>query len=214
MTRSREELIRELSAQAAVPSGTRSMEARALGWLLTAVAVALLGTAAGGPLHTGPLARTVAVSTGAVALLLGAITAVTAAMSAFRSAVPSGTPVIRHVSWPLMWLCAWLLLLAVAAQDAAPLAVPHSKRAQCWLEVMTISVPCVLLGLLALRRLWPLHGAWTGAMIGLAAGAIVAITMDLACDRSAAHSLFFHVVPGISVALLGALVGAHFLQRP
>lgn len=214
MTRSREELIRELSAQAAVPSGMRSVEARALRWMLAAAAVALLGTVAGGPLHTGPFGRVIAMPTDAAALLLGVLVAVAAAMSAFRSAVPSDTPVIRHVSWPLLWLTGWLALLAVAAQDAAPAATSHAKRAQCWLEVLAISVPCLVLGLVTLRRLWPLHGAWTGAMIGLASGAIVAITMDLACDPAASHSLFFHAAPGIGVSVLGAVVGARFLRRP
>ena len=111
-------------------------------------------------------------------------------------------------------LAGWLLLLGSSAQNAGYDPASDQKRLQCWLEVLAYAGPGLALGLLAVRKLWPVHGGWTGALLGLAAGATTALIMDLACNPSAGHSLLFHVLPGAAVALPGALLGARLLRVP
>lgn len=214
MTRRREELIRELAAQAAVPAGYRSVPARTLRWMFAAALAAVLVMAVREPLSGSALAGLLSAPGDAFAPALGVLVVVTASLAAFRSGAPSVVPPVRYALWPALLSFAWILLLVYAAQQPADAVEMHAKRAHCWLEVLGAAAPGLLLGVAAVRRLWPLHGAWSGALLGLAAGAIAAVAMDLACDPGARHSLAFHVVPGIALAVPGGLLGRRFLRVP
>lgn len=215
MTRQREDLIRDLAARAAVPSGSmRPVLVRTLNWLLVTALIALAAIVLHAPMRDGSLAAILASSTRAAAFGFGLIFVCVASMAAFRSGVPSATTPARHALWPLVALAGWLLLLGVSAQHAGYDPASEQKRSLCWLEVLTYAGPGLALGLLALRKLWPLYGALTGALLGLAAGATTALIMDLACNPSAVHSLLFHVLPGAAVAMTGALLGGRLLRLP
>jgi len=215
MTRQREDLIRDLAAHAAVPVGsTRPVVVRALHWLLVTALIAVIAIVVRAPLREASLTALLATPFTAAAFGSGVLVVVMASLTAFRSGVPSATAPARHALWPLLALAGWLRLLSVAAQHAGYEPASEHKRSLCWLEVLAYAGPGLALGLLAVRKLWPLHGALTGALLGLAAGAATALVMDLACNPSAGHSLLFHVLPGAAVALPGALLGARLLRLP
>lgn len=215
MTRQREDLIRDLAARAVVPVGSlRPVPVRALNWLLVTALIALTAIVVHAPLRDGSLAAVLASPTRAAAFGIGVVVVVSASLMAFRSGVPSAIAPVRYALWPMVALAVWLLLLGFSAQHAGQDPASDQKRLHCWLEVLAFAGPGLALGLLAVRKLWPVHGAWTGALLGLAAGATTALIMDLACDPSAGHSLLFHVLPGAAVAVPGALLGARLLRRP
>ena len=87
------------------------------------------------------------------------------------------------------------------------------KRPACFVEVLAYGVPVTLVGLLLLRRLAPLERAWTGAVVGAAAGAMPGLLMEIACMYIPAHILPFHLAPIAAVSLFGALAGRLLLRR-
>lgn len=212
MNRRREDLIQALATAPAVPPGAGAIEPRALRWLALATAIALLAIVLREPLHEASLARLLAAPRAALGVGMGLLAIVSAGLAAFRSGVPSPTSPLRHALWPLVFGSAWIGLLALGAVSGDSGATVDRTRALCWLEVFAYGVPGLWLGLVAVRRLWPLHGAWSGALLGFAAGAIPALIMDLACLNAPGHSLAYHVAPGLALAAVGALVGSRALR--
>ncbi len=87
------------------------------------------------------------------------------------------------------------------------------KRSYCFVEPLLFGLPGLLIGVMALRRLWPLHGVFTGAVLGLAAGAMPALVMQFACMYIPQHIIVFHLLPGIALAGIGMLLGALLLRQ-
>jgi hypothetical protein len=212
MTRRREDLIQELATSPAVPPGASAITPRALRWLASATVIALLAIVLREPLREAWLAQLMAAPRELLAAGMASLAILSAGLAAFRSGVPSPTSPLRHAFWPLVFGLAWIGLLALGALGGENGASTARSRAYCWLEVFAYGAPGLWLGLLALRRLWPLHGAWSGALLGFAAGAIPALIMDLACVNEPGHSLAYHVVPGLALAAAGALAGARVLR--
>lgn len=211
MTRTREQLIRRLAAEAARPAPYRSVTVRALQWTLAATFATVLLMTLREPFSGAVLAGLTTAPGAALAPLLGVLVALTAAVAAFRSGVPAPVSPARCALWPMLLAVGWVVLLAYMMQRPSVGAL-HVVRAHCWVEVFGVAAPGMLLGFGALRRLWPLHGGWSGALLGLSAGAIAAVAMDLACDPGARHSLSFHLAPAIALAVVGALLGRHLLH--
>ncbi len=212
MTRRREDLIQELATTPAVPPGAGAIEPRALRWLALASLIALLAIVLREPLRDAPLARLMGAPRDALAVGMGLLAILSAGLAAFRSGVPSLTSPLRHALWPLLFGSAWIGLLAIGVLDGDGAATVERTRALCWLEVFGYGAPGLWLGLLAVRRLWPLHGAWSGALLGFAAGSIPALIMEFACVNEPGHSLVYHVAPGLALAAVGALVGSRALR--
>ena len=145
-------------------------------------------------------------------IVLGAGTAAALAGAAFRSAIPG--PRTR-----LLWLAAafaavWLALLLYGFRDPALAPSMSGKREHCAVETLIVGVPALLAGIWALRRWWPLRGAISGALVGLAAGVLPAISMQIACMYEPMHGITHHVLPGLALSLPGAVLGAVLLRRP
>jgi hypothetical protein len=214
MTRPREDLIRALAVDSAVPGGAGAVGGRTLRWLGTASLIALVAIVWRQPLRDSWLPQLVAAPRQVLELASGLLAAVAASLAAFRSSVPSATPPLRQASWALVFALGWLALLAMRALGGDVPYDPGLKRSHCWLEVLAYGTPGLLIGFAAVRRLWPLHGAWSGALLGFAAGAIPALLMHLACVPGAAHSIAFHLGPAVALAAAGGLVGARLLRKP
>ena len=109
-------------------------------------------------------------------------------------------------------LAGWAAMLVYDLH--APVLLPSldGERPHCWLEVLLAALPGFALGWLTLRRLWPLSGAWSGGLLGLAAGVMPALIMSLACMSEPRHILLFHLIPGLLFGLAGALLGARALR--
>ncbi len=212
MNKSRDLLIAELAA-AATPVKRPGQTAHQLVlWLALAVGLSVLGVLLGGTLVVSrwPLPQAPQFLGES---LLGVAAIIALANAAFKTGIPSPVAVTRQVVWPLLLLVVWIGVQSYGLIDPALAPSMVGKRAHCWLEALLVGIPALVLGCCAVRRLWPLHGAWTGALLGLASGAIPALMMQFICMYEPTHILKFHVLPGLATGLVGAVLGS-WLLRP
>ena len=132
---------------------------------------------------------------------------------AFSSAVPAASPPRPWLILPFVFLAAWFG--AIAFDIVSPAIEPGmaGKREGCIFDVLLYGLPGLALGLVLVRRLWPLHGPRTGLLIGLAAGVIPALIMQFSCMYLPVHMLTHHLLPGVALGPLGALAGWFWLRQ-
>ena len=146
-----------------------------------------------------------------IVLALGGVG--TLAWIGVQSALPGALRTRRIVLLSgLAWL-PWLALLVLGLEDPALAPSMAGKRADCYLEVMVESLPPLMLGLLLLRRLFPLHGVRTGMLLGAASGMVPALLMQLSCMYLVEHAWSHHLAPVLVPTLIGALAGGVLLRR-
>ena len=145
--------------------------------------------------------------------LLGMVTIVSLGVAGLRLAIPDIRPLRERIGWPLVLLAAWLALYAYGFHTPSLPPSMDGKRAQCLLESALVGVPALIWGLGLARRWWPLHGAWTGLLLGCASGAMPALLMQWACMYSPAHIFLYHLGPGLALGAVGALAGAVLLRK-
>lgn len=190
------------------PSGrTRG---RSLAWIAIAWLGAASVTLALAPLRPGVLGQLVNHPAFLLENLLGLASGGLLAFAAFALCIPGDRPLRRAL--PAMgalalWTGSYIYALFHPALPVSMLG----KRPGCELQVLLLSVPLLLLGLLGARRLAPLHPALSGALLGAAAGAIPALLMQLACMYVPAHILSHHIAPVFVLAALGAWLGKRLI---
>lgn len=186
---------------------------RALGWWLAAAAFAVGATALAGPMRPGFLTELAASPQLVTEVLAGVLLAGTAAYAACLLAVPGlGDGAFKRWSGVLLFL-GWVGLVAYGFVRPALAPSTAGERPYCVFEVLAYALPPLVLLLALAGRGAPARGAWSGALAGLAAGAVPAAWMQLACMYEPAHALRFHLGPVALLALVGALAGRRFLSR-
>jgi len=134
-------------------------------------------------------------------------------LAAFRSAIPSPTPMTQRLIWPLGFLVLWIVLCGFGVVDSGLPSSMAGKRAHCLIEILALGTLCWAVGGYGLRHLWPLQPAWSGALLGLAAGAIPAVAMQFMCMYAPLHTLLFHILPALALGVVGAVVGRFALRK-
>ncbi len=213
MNDTRDKLIAALAADAQPVQRPGRTGGMALAWLAAAACMALAGLLLNAPatVFRGPLLLTSAQFL--LESVLGATAILTLGLAAFRSGIP--TPPSQRAIWlPLLPLMLWIALHVIELWHPTFEASMVGKRTNCWLEVLAVGLPGLVLGCYAMRRLWPLRGRRTGAWLGLASGAIPALAMQFICIHEPQHILTFHLAPIAVLGIVGALVGARLLRRP
>lgn len=213
MKPAREQLIARLSADlqpVVKPAGSAAVLTL---WLFGAGLFSLVALLLVGPFRVGSLQQMLDTPRFALENLLGLATIVALGVTGLRLAIPSITPLRARVTWPLVLLAAWLALYAYGFHAPSLPPSMDGKRALCFLEAAIDGLPALLWGLWLARRWWPLHGAWTGCLLGLAAGAMPALLMQLACMYSPSHIFLFHLLPGLALGGVGALAGMWLLRE-
>ena len=144
--------------------------------------------------------------------LVGLLAILSTALAAFRAAIPSpSTPILVPVL-PLILCALWLgFYLYGLHSPALPISMA-GKREHCIFEVLVYGLPLMLVGFALMRRLYPLRGALSGALLGLAAGAIPALLMQFACMYIPEHILSSHILPGLLLAVIGGVSGSLLLR--
>lgn len=143
--------------------------------------------------------------------LLG-LTAITlTAFCAFRAAVPGA------LSRPLLTVTAGLIMLWVLTYVLglySPTLAPSmaGKREHCYLETFFYAAPPVIAAFFFARRLYPLQPAKTALLIGLAAGMLPALYMQIACMYDPTHILKLHILPGLAVGFVSLAVTSGWLK--
>ncbi len=140
-------------------------------------------------------------------MIVGGLFAIGLGVIAFRSAVPGGAGaalIVWVAAAGVLWLGSLLVGLAFPALEPSMLG----KRDLCFAETFLYALPPAALAIYLQRRLYPLTPARSAALAGLAAGALPALYMQLACMYAPDHVLLFHVLPGAAVAIVASLAPA------
>ena len=213
MRRPREELIRELADDLAPKPRLAPPRAAALGWLAMSLAFVALVTLAGGPLRPG-VARQLASEPGfCIDLLLGALAGAAACFALMKLRIPGVVSGMRSALPALGLLLAWAAWQLIEHSSRAGPPSMLGKRDGCMLEILLFSALPLAAALFVARRAAPLERAWTGLLAGLAAGALPALAMQLACLDDPLHALTRHLAPVLAVAAAGAPLGRLLLRR-
>jgi hypothetical protein len=179
----------------------------AFGWL--SATAFTLGVA---PLRPGVLEEIAGSPRFDLELLAGLATGIAATVAAGALAFT------REGSWrivgaPLALLALWAGLVGLRLLDPALEGSMLGKRGHCMVEILVYALAPLLLGLALARRLAPLDRRWCAALVALAAGAIPALLMHVACVGDPSHVLRLHLAPIVALTLLGALAGPLALRR-
>lgn len=184
---------------------------QAASWWLAGVLYVVTVTALLGPLRPGAFEQLVAEPRFLVETLLGLFGIGAVAMAVIASSIP-GRPVRRWVWIAAVALGAWLLNI-VSGFMAPTLELGMSgKRPHCFAETLIYALPPMLAALFMVRRLYPLSPMSTGIGAGLAGGLLPAWFMQLACMYEPFHILTHHVMPGLLMMLVAALLSWVFLR--
>lgn len=213
MSKSRQQLIAELAADAQ-PLKRPGQIGRQVGvWLLVSAVLVGVAIVFGGPMRPQAAAQLAHSRQFFAESVLGIAAIVALAVAAFRSGIPAPRPMYRRALPALLILAAWIVLHVYGIFDPALTPSMSGKRAACWLEALLYGMPGLAFGCWWLRQGWPLQARWSGALLGLAAGAMPALTMQFACMYAPLHIIEFHLLPGLALGAVGALLGNRALGR-
>jgi len=126
-------------------------------------------------------------------------------LAAFRAAVP-GALTRRFAVAGFVLLALWLAQYVVGLVNPALQPSDLGERHRCYLETAVYALAPILAGVFLVRRLYPLRYLRTAMSLALAAGMIPALYMQIACMYEPSHILQFHILPGLSMVLVGAAV--------
>lgn len=213
MNEQRQELINRLAADLRPVQRPGRIGRAAAVWLIAGTIAAVLLIALLGPFRAGSANQLFSAPRFALEALLGALAVIVLCVNAFRAALPAPGGSHRWLLPATALLLLWLALMLVGLWSPALPPSMAGKRPHCLYETLLIGLPLLGAGLFALRRLWPLHGAASGLMIGLAAGLIPALVMQFACMYDPAHGLLAHILPGLAVGAVGSICGFFLLRR-
>lgn len=214
MNKDRRQLIAELSSDMTATGRAGRTADIIFSWLACNFIVAALLIYATGPFRSGSLQQLQHHPQFLIESLAGVVAIIVLGASAFRSGIPAAASRFKHYLPALALLFIWLSFYIVGLW--VPALKPSTLGARtwpCYLEVILFGLPSLFLGLYVVGRLWPLSGAWTGLLIGLAAGAAPALIMQYACMYSPMHIITHHLLPGLLLGVVGLFAGRFFLAR-
>jgi hypothetical protein len=206
-----DELIANLSQDLAPVSPLPDVNRLAMTWFLVSAVYVVVITHLLGPIRPGAATQLFTEPRFLLESLLGIAAIVWTSLLAFRAAIPALlTRQFAAASLVLMalWLAQYVIGLVSPALEPSMLG----KRDYCYLETMLYAIPPIMSALYFIRRLYPLRYIRTAMSLSLAAGMLPALYMQLACMYEPVHILTLHILPGLTMVLVGALIAA--LWRP
>lgn len=126
---------------------------------------------------------------------------------------PSGNTSSKALVLPISMLTIWLSMYVYGYVEPALEPSMHGKRPHCSLEVMLISIPSMLIGMVIIKKQWPIMPTMSALLIGLAAGAIPQLLMQFGCMYETTHILLYHVLPGLCVGAIAAMLSNKLIQK-
>jgi len=204
-------LISNLSHDLASVSPPPNINRLAIAWFLLSTVYVIAVTHLFGPVRPGAFLQLGTEPRFLLETMLGVAAIFWTSLLAFRSAVPAVlSKQFAAVGMVLMafWLAQYVIGFVSPALEPSMLG----KRNHCFAETLVYSVPVILTGLFLVRRLYPLRPVRTAMSIGLAAGMLPALYMQLACMYEPSHILGYHILPGL--LMVGATAGIAAKWRP
>jgi hypothetical protein len=182
-------------------------------WLITAVVLSAGMAWMFGPYRAGALNQLLLSKQFSLETLVGIIAIIALAIAGFRSAIPSAATAFKQRFWPISLLCAWLVFYLYGLVEPALAESTSGKRDHCYIETVLMSLLPLWIGLSWATKKWPVNPVQTGVLLGLASGLMSAMVMQFACMYDPAHALLFHVLPGLSVGVLGAFLAKKMMNK-
>ncbi|MCW8924927.1 MAG: DUF1109 domain-containing protein [Xanthomonadales bacterium] len=207
-------LISELSSGLAPVSPPRNIDLVALAWFLLSTCFVVVVTLLIDPIRPGALMQLASKPRFLLETMLGVAAILWVSLAAFRSAVP-GALTGRFATTGLFLIALWLIQYLIGLVSPALEPSTLGDRHHCWLEAMIYSLPVTVAGLLVVGRNYPLRPIRAGMFVGLVAGMLPALFMQLACMYEPSHIIMFHILPGLLMAAVSIGIAAwwHALSR-
>ena len=202
-----EKLISNLSSELTPVSPPPNINKLALVWFLLGAVYVVAVIHLFGPARPGAFSQLGTEPRFLFETMLGVGAILWTSLLAFRSAVPAALSkqfAAIGVILMVFWLAQYVIGFVSPALEPSMLG----KRRYCQFESLVYSLPVILAGLFIVRRFYPMHPVRTGMSIGLAAGMMPALYMQLACMYEPAHIISFHVIPGLLMAGVAAAIAA------
>jgi len=204
-------LISDLSRDLAPVSSPTKINRLAMAWFLLSACYVILVTDLIDPIRLGALTQLVTEPRFLLETMLGVAATLWISLLAFRSSVPAALNK-QFAATGFVPLALWLAQYARGLFSPALKPSTLGERPHCWLETMLYAVPVILAGLYFVRRFYPLRPVRTAMSIGLVAGMLPALYMQIACMYNPVHILAFHILPGLLMVGVGAGIAA--IWRP
>ena len=207
-----EELIADLSRDVAPVSPAPRINTLGITWFVLSAAYVVAATHSLGPVRTGAFSQLATEPRFLMETLLGAAAILWTSLLAFRAAIPAALT-RRFAAAGLILMAFWLAQYLVGLVSPALEPSMVGKRNYCYYETMVYALPPILVGLFLVRRLYALRYVRNAMSLGLAAGMLPALYMQLACMYEPAHILSLHILPGLLMVLAGAAIASLWRQH-
>lgn len=205
-------LISELSSDLAPVSPPLNINLLALAWFVLSAVFVVAVTRLLGPMRPDVLSQLATEPRFLLETLLGVMAILWFSLLAFRSSVPavlSRRFALAGLVLMALWLAQYLIGFASPALEPSRLG----KREYCYFETLVYALPVIVSGLFLVRRLYPLRPMHTALSVGLVAGMLPALVMQLACMYEPAHIVAFHIFPGLLMVGVSAVIARWWLPR-
>ena len=197
-------LISNLSHDLASVSPPPNINRLAIAWFLLSTVYVVAVTHLFGPIRPGAFSQLGTEPRFLLETMLGVAAIFWTSLLAFRSAVPAALSK-QFAATGMVLMALWLAQYVIGFVSPALEPSMLGKRDHCFSETLVYSLPVILTGLFLIRRLYPLRPMRTAMSIGLAAGMLPALYMQLACMYEPSHILGYHILPGL--LMVGAAAG-------
>lgn len=205
-------LISNLSKGLAPVSPPPNINRLAITWFLLSAIYVVAVTHLFGPIRPGAFSQLATEPRFLLETLLGVAAILWTSLLAFRSAVP-GTLTKQFAVFGMILMTFWLAQYVIGFVSPALEPSRLGKRNYCYFETLFYALPVILTGLFFVRRLYSLRPVRTAMSVGLVAGMLPALYMQLACMYEPLHILAFHILPGLLMVGVGAAIATRWQLR-
>jgi hypothetical protein len=205
-------LISELSSDLAPVSPPGNINLLALAWFVLSAIFVMAVTRLFGPMRPDVLSQLVTEPRFLLETLLGVVAILWVSLLAFRSSVPAGLNK-RFAQAGLVLMALWLAQYLIGFVSPALEPSQSGKRDYCYFETLVYALPVIVSGLFLVRRLYPLRPMRTALSVGLVAGMLPALVMQLACMYEPAHIIALHIFPGLLMVGVSGVIARWWPSR-
>ena len=207
-----EKLISNLSGELAPVRPPRNVTQMAIAWCLLSAIYVVAVTHLVGPIRPGAYSQLATEPRFLLEILSGVVAIMWASLLAFRSAIPGSLTrpfAISGMVLMTLWLAQYIIGFVSPALEPSSLG----KRNHCDLQTLVYALPIILTGLFFVHRLYPLRPVRTAMFVGLTAGMLPALYMQLACMYEPQHIIAFHILPGLLMVGVSAIIATRWRPR-
>jgi hypothetical protein len=205
-------LIANLSSDLEPVSPPPNINRLATAWFLLSAIYVVAVIHLFGPIRPGAFSQLSTEPRFLLETMLGSAAILWTSLLAFRSAVPAAlTKQFAVVGMVLMtlWLAQYVIGFVSPALEPSRLG----NRTYCYFETLVYALPVIVTGIFLVRRLYPLRPVRTAMSVGLVAGMLPALYMQVACMYEPSHILTFHILPGLLMVVVSAAIAARWRLR-